>query len=191
MTIEIKGNWDKGFAHDDHIVNSVYKGLNEFGHKDFDNTYSPMGRLVNKLKYKNDKSVIKGIVDLLGKYEGIAKFDAIIPAPSSKKNRPYQPVDEVALELGKRMGVNVLIGFLEKKEGSKQLKNIEVLKERIQELKKVTFIASDKNISGQKVLLLDDLYDTGTTLRVSTDLLYKQARVSTVSVLTMTKTKDS
>lgn len=191
MTIKLEGNWEKGFAYDVHTLDSVYLGPDEFGHDQFKNTRSEMGELVFKLKYRNDKSVIKGIVDLLGKYKGIAKFDAIIPAPSSKKNRPYQPVDEIALELGKRLSVNVLIGFLEKKEGSKQLKNIEVLKERIQELKKVTFISSEKNISGQKVLLLDDLYRSGATLSVSTDLLYKQAEVSNVSVLTMTKTKDS
>ena len=74
-----------------------------------------MGELVFRLKYRNDKSVINKIVDLLGKYKGIAKFDAIIPAPHSNQSREYQPVEEIAIELGKRMDVNVLIGFLEKK----------------------------------------------------------------------------
>ena len=114
MTIEIKGNWDKGFSYDVHTLDSVYLGPDESGHNQFKNTRSEMGELVFRLKYRNDKSVIKEIVDLLGKYKGISKFDAIIPTPSSKKNRPYQPVDEIALELGKRIDVEVLIGFLEK-----------------------------------------------------------------------------
>lgn len=191
MTIEIEGDWDKGFAYDVHTLDSVYLGPDEFGHKRFETTRSIMGELVYKLKYKNDKSVTKNIVDLLDKYKGIAKYDAIIPAPHSKQNRPYQPVDEIAIELGKRRNVDVLIGFLEKKEGPKELKDITNLEDRIQELKEVTFISSEKNISGQKVLLLDDLYRSGATLSVSTALLYEQAKVSGVSILTMTKTKSN
>jgi predicted amidophosphoribosyltransferase len=191
MTIEIEGNWDKGFAYDVHTLESVYLGPDEFGHKRFETTRSIMGELVYKLKYKNDKSVTKYIVDLLDKFKGIAKFDAIIPAPHSKQNRPYQPVDEIAIELGKRRNVDVLTGFLEKKEGTKELKDISNLEDRIQGLKEVTFISSEKNISGQKVLLLDDLYRSGATLSVSTDLLYEQAKVSSVSILTMTKTKSN
>jgi competence protein ComFC len=191
VTVKLEGNWAKGFAYDVHTLGSVYQGLDEFGHKRYDTTRTEMGGLVYKLKYRNDKSVTKEIVDLLSKYKGIGKFDAIIPAPSSNKSRSYQPADEIALELGKRMGVNVLIGFLEKKEDSKELKNITDPEERIQELKKAIFISSERNISGQKVLLLDDLYRSGATLSVSTDILYKQAKVSDVSVLTMTKTKSN
>lgn len=191
MTIEIEGNWDKGFAYDVHTLDSIYLGPDEFGHKQFDTTRSEMGGLVYQLKYRNDKSVTKKIVDRLEKYKGIQKFDAIIPAPYSSKSRLYQPVDEISLELGERMGVNVLIGFLKKKEGGRELKNITVREERIQELKEVIFIASEKNISGQKVLLLDDLYRSGATLTVATEILYNQAKASIVSVLTMTKTKSN
>jgi predicted amidophosphoribosyltransferase len=42
-----------------------------------------MGELVFRLKYRNDKYTTKNIVDLLSKYKGIEKFDAIIPSPSS------------------------------------------------------------------------------------------------------------
>ena len=77
MTIEIKGNWKKGFAYDVHTLDSVYLGPDEYGHDRFENTYSEMGELVKQLKYKNDKSAVKKIVDLLKKYKGIEKFDAI------------------------------------------------------------------------------------------------------------------
>lgn len=191
MTIKLEGNWDKGFAYDVHTLDSVYLGPDEFGHDRFENTRTEMGDLVYQLKYRNDKSAKKKIVDLLDKYNGIEKFDAIIPAPSSKKNRSYQPVDEIALELGKRRGVKVLIGLLEKKDGGKELKNIMDTDERLKELRKVISLSSRVNISGQKVLLLDDLYRSGATLSVSTDILFKQGRVSKVCVLTMTKTKSN
>jgi len=190
MTIKLEGNWDKGFAFDVHTLESIPIGPNEYGYEQFDTTYSEMGGYVYKLKYKNDKSAIKKIVDLLSKYKGIDKFDAIIPVPSSKKNRPYQPVDEIAQELGKRRRVDVLIGLLEKRDGGKELKNITDPVERIKELKKVISLSSKINVSGQKVLLLDDLYRSGATLSASTDILYNQGKVSNVCVLTMTKTRS-
>ena len=189
MEIELVGNWQKGLAYDLHTLGSDFIGTDGYGNDQFDTTYSEMGKLVNQLKYHNNKSVINKIVDLLSKYKSIKNFDAIIPVPSTKKNRPYQPVDEIALELGERMGVAVLIGFLEKKDGGKELKNITDPVERTQELRNFIFISSEKNLAGQKVLLLDDLYQSGATLTVSTEILYEQAKVSKVIVLTMTKTR--
>lgn len=191
MTIKLDGNWEKGFAHDVHTLDSVYLGPDEFGHARFENTRSEMGELVYQLKYRNDKSVAKRIVVMLDKYHGIENFDAIIPAPSSRKSRFYQPVDEIALELGKRRSVEVLIGILFKKDGGKEIKNMTDPDERISELRKVIFLSSRINISGQKVLLLDDLYRSGATLSVSTDILFQQGKVSKVCVLTMTKTKSN
>jgi predicted amidophosphoribosyltransferase len=114
MTIKITGNWIKGFSYDVHTLDSVYLGTDEYGHARFDTTYSEMGELVRQLKYRGEKTATTKIVDLLGKYKGVETFDAIIPAPSSKTNRLYQPVDEIALELGKRANVPVFIGGLVK-----------------------------------------------------------------------------
>jgi predicted amidophosphoribosyltransferase len=44
---------------------------------------------------------------------------------------------------------------------------------------------------GKKILLVDDLYRSGSTLRVATNLLYKQGNADQVSVLTLTKTRSS
>ena len=189
MTIMIKGNWKKGFAYDVHTLDSVYLGPDEYGHKRFDNTYSEMGELVYQLKNKNDKSAVSKIVDLLEKFKGIEKFDAIIPIPSTNKNRAYQPVDEVAQELGKRNGVKVLVGLLTKKAGGQELKNVDDPDKRKKLLEDAISFSGDSDISGQKVLLLDDLYRSGSTLSVATDILLQEAKVESVSVLTMTKTR--
>jgi len=189
MTIKIKGNWKKGFAYDVHTLDSVYLGPDEYGHKHFDNTYSEMGELVKQLKYKNDKSAVGKIVDLLEKFNGIENFDAIIPIPSTNKNRAYQPVDEVAQELGKRNGVKVLVGLLSKKAGGKELKNVNDPDERKELLKDAITLSGDSDISGQNILLLDDLYRSGATLSVATDILLEEAKVESVSVLAMTKTR--
>jgi len=191
MTIKIAGNWVKGFAYDVHTLDSVYLGTDEFGHKRFDTTYSEMGELVRQLKYRGDKTATTRIVDLLGKFKGIETYDAIIPAPSSKKSRSYQPVDEIASELGKRMGVSVLIDGLVKVEGGKELKNMDDYDERVAELKKSITLSDKIDVVGKKVLLLDDLYRSGATLSVSTEILYDKGKADNVSVLTMTKTRSN
>ena len=190
MTIEVKGNWKKGLAYDVHTLSSTYLGPDEFGHDRWDSTRSEMGKLVYQLKYKNDKLVVGKIVDLItGKIKGIEKFDLIIPIPSTKKNRPYQPVEEIARELGRRKRIKVL-NLLGKEAGGAELKNVDDQKEREKLLKGRIFISDDFDISGKNVLLLDDLYRSGATLSTATDVLYKKAKVENVCVLTMTKTRS-
>lgn len=191
MTIRLEGNWHKGLAFDVHTLSSTYLGPDDFGHDRWENTRSQMGQLVYRLKYKNDKSAISEIVDLISsKIKGIEKFDYIIPIPSTNKNRPYQPVDEIAKELGRRKKVKVL-NALDKKAGGEELKNVDDPKERKKLLKSSIVISTDRDISGKKVLLLDDLFRSGATLSVATEILYKKAKVDSVSVLTMTKTRSN
>jgi len=47
------------------------------------------------------------------------------------------------------------------------------------------------NLSNKNILLLDDLYRSGATLRVATELLYNNCNVKDVYVLTMTKTRSN
>ena len=51
MSIELLGNWKKGFAYDVHTLDSVYMGADEFGHDHWKTTRSEMGELVYRLKY--------------------------------------------------------------------------------------------------------------------------------------------
>jgi len=189
MTIELKGNWKKGFAYDVHTLDSVYLGVDEHGHDRWKNTRSEMGQLVYDLKYDRDKSAVAKIVDLLTKYKGIETMDAIVPVPATRW-RPIQPVIEIARELGRRTNVLVLENLLVKKTDGPELKNIDDPDERQRHLKDIITISEDYNISGQSVLLVDDLYRSGATLSVATELLYNIAKVKAVFVLTMTKTRS-
>ena len=188
MSIEIKGGWKKGFAYDVHTLDSVYLGPDQFGHAQFDTTYSEMGGYLKKLKYRNDKSVIPAMIALLDKFKGIEKFDYIIPIPPTDKNRKFQPVTELAVALGNRHGVQVLTDLLEKKAGGEQLKNVDDPDKRIELLKELIAILGKHDIMGKTILLVDDLYRSGATLNVATDTL-KEAGAESVSVLTMTKTR--
>ncbi len=190
MTIKITGNWNNGLVYDIHTVGSNYLGPDEFGCARWDNTRSEMGELVYQLKYKSNKLVLEKIINLLEGIEGVEEFDAIIPAPSTNRSRTFQPVDEIALMLGERKNVIVLIDFLMKKPGGQQLKDVSDPSVRMAQLKNTIYLADSRDISGKKILLIDDLYRSGSTLSVATDSLYSQAKADKVCVLAMTKTKS-
>ncbi|EIJ41185.1 putative amidophosphoribosyltransferase [Beggiatoa alba B18LD] len=188
MSIELKGNWKKGFAYDVHTLSSIYMGCDERGHEQWDTTRTEMGELIYQLKYQNNLAVIDKIIELLNIYKGLNTLDAIIPIPPSKQ-REIQPVYEIAKALSKKINVP-LQPVLNKHPIEQELKNIENPIERETLLYKSLFLHQDVMLSDKNVLLLDDLYRSGSTLRIATDILYKQAKVKNVFVLTMTKTRS-
>lgn len=191
MTIEIKGNWKNGLAFDVHTLSSTYLGVDEFGHDRWDSKRSEMGELVYQLKYKGKRANIDKIVNLISKkIKGLETFDAIIPVPPTNKYRAIQPVMEIAKELGRRKRVKVL-DVLVKEKTDKEIKNVNDPDERKALLKKSMKLSGEHDISEKKVLLLDDLYRSGVTLEVATDLLYEKAGVDAVCVLTLTKTRSN
>lgn len=190
MTIELKGNWKRGFAYDVHTLDSVYMGVDEHGHDSWQTTRSEMGELLYRLKYQGDVSVVGQIVDRLGKYKGLETMDAIIPVPSTNKQRKIQPVLAIAQALAKRINVPVLDNALQKQTGGQELKNVDDPQERQALLKTSLTLNPNANLVGKNILLLDDLYRSGSTLTVATDILYQQAKVKNVFVLVMTKTRS-
>jgi competence protein ComFC len=191
MAITLDGNWKSGKAYDLHTTSSTHLGTDEFGHDRFDNTRSEMGELLYQLKYKQDKSAVEKIVALLDGIGGIENFDFIIPIPPTNKNRPIQPVELIAVTLGKKRGVTVVTDALSN-EGTEELKGITDPIARNELLEAALKLNNPgSKYSGKKVLLIDDLYRSGSTLRVTTDLLYKQGKAEQVSVLTMTKTRSN
>ncbi len=191
MGYKLEGNWVAGFAFDLHTLNSEYLGQDEYGHDRYNNTRSEMGELVYQLKYQHDSSVVNKIVDLLQEINGFNKMDVVIPIPPSNKNRVNQPVYSIATEFGKRFGITVYLDFLEKSKGSQELKGITEPDERQKALKNSMNIAKNHDLFGKSILLIDDLYRSGSTLKVATELLYSEAGAKNVYVLTMTKTRSN
>ncbi len=97
-------------------------------------------------------------------------------------------MDEIAKELGRRKKVKVLKA-LDKKSAVEDLKNVHDPNKRRTLLEHNIFYSLEFELPGKRVLLIDDVFRSGTTLSVATGILYKRAKVDSLLVLTMTMTK--
>ena len=187
--IELVGAWDKGFALDYHSVKSTPIGEDPFGHMQFDTTYTPIGELLNKFKYHNQYDNVDEIVDaavsFLEQQEEMSGFQAILPVPPSKKNRTYQPAFEIAGGLAKRLGIPCTTEVLEK-QTTEEYKNLSLSEK---EIAQGIIIQKKKANYEIDVLLVDDVYKSGSTLRQCTEVLRTDPNIDKIFVLTITKTR--
>lgn len=192
MAIKLSGKWETGFALDLHTLKSEYAGDDEQGRPRFNTTRTDIGELVYNLKYQNDADAVSRLVYIVKQtIQGIGSFDFLIPIPPSNKSRPKQPVLLVAKALSSEFKLPLLEDALGKKSSISEIKNIQDRDERIQLLLNAMFFNPGYDLSNKRVLLIDDLYRSGATLEVATDLLYSEAHVGTVCVLTSTKTRSN
>lgn len=75
-----------------------------------------------------------------------------------------------------------------KRKDTEQIKGVEEPTAR-EKILQNAFGIKDLRYRNKKVLLFDDLYRSGATLRVITEVLYEKGRVQNVYVLTLTKTR--
>ena len=187
---EIAGPWTKGFALDDHTISSDRIGDDEFGRPLFDTKRSEIGELLHRLKYQGDPSVLKAIATAAGDFVRSRDWpvDLIVPVPPSKPDRPVLPSVAVAEAVGARLGIPVCFDSVVKVKHTLELKDVRSRKERL-ELLRDAYRASEPDLAGKKVLMIDDLYRSGATLTAVTNALYEGGEAEDVYALTLTRTR--
>ena len=170
------GSWQAGFALDFH---SSYAGA--------DWNRSGIGDLVYRLKYRSDASVLPALIEhackLFSAHPEMAQFDVILPVPSSTP-REFDPVPEFCRALSCAFD-RPMQACLVKARVTKPQKEMHTLAQKRDNV--AGAFALNGDITGKKILVVDDLFDTGATLEEITKLLlrYKAERVN---VLTLTRT---
>jgi len=192
MTIQINvqwlsGNWRYGWALDLHTVSST--PLPDGG---FETQRTEVGELLYQLKYCLDRSKVEPIAEVAAAFLRsrmvLPYLAAIIPVPPSDTNRPFQPVQELAVRIGQKINLPVRLDYLVKVKLTEALKGIEDSASRKQQLQGA-FKVQDLSLAGKYVLVFDDLFRSGETLKAITEVLYVQGKVARVYVLTITKTR--
>ena len=190
---EIRGNWRAGWALDVHTLSS--RPLPGGG---YDTERTEFGEWIFQLKYRHDRTKIQSIAEVAAKFvkekfavDGhpiLPYLKGILPISPSDTNRAFQPVTEIVQEIGRLLSVPVHTDYLTKVKRTVALKNLPDVTSKRKQLHGA-FVVQSQNLKNRCVLLVDDLYDSGTTLTEATKVLYEQGSVQHVLVLTLTRTR--
>lgn len=183
----VQGNWRAGWTLDLHTVSSWPRPDGGF-----DTVRTELGELLYQLKYRHDRSRVRPIAEVAAEFvKGRLVYRylaAIIPVPPSDMQRPFQPVIEVAAEMGQILNLPAPSDYLVKVRETVPLKSLEGHESRREQLQGALAVR-DQRFRGKYVLLFDDLYRSGETLVAATDVLHNAGRVSRVFVLALTRTR--
>ncbi|MBI4786447.1 MAG: RecQ family ATP-dependent DNA helicase [Chloroflexi bacterium] len=175
----LRGPWRSGFALD---FNSKFAGAR------WERT--ELGELVYRFKYAGDRTVAETLATRLGdliRTRPDLHADVIVPIPSTKKDRPYDPVPLLARALGNQIAVAVHETALVKARATELQKAMTNVVQKQANMKGAFHVADAGAVRGKQILLLDDFYDSGATLGEATRVLLA-AGAASVNVLTVTKT---
>ncbi len=184
--MKITGPWTAGFALDYHSVSATPTGD---PYHPFEMKYTELGGRLYQFKYRGDAKALPDILDTVEDFVRSSKMpvDCVVPAPPSK-GRTSQPVVVLAREVAKRFGVPVFEAGVVKVKETPSMKNIPDWLERQRVLEESVQAGSDV-VKGKTVLLLDDLVESGSTLRRAADVLLKKGGAAAVYAVALTRTR--
>lgn len=181
------------------LKNLKEKEIYEYSNEDFSRHFAIFqykGKIRQKLisyKFGDKPYLYEGFVNLLLKDEKVCEFlksyDIIIPVPISNnrnKQRGYNQSELIAKGLtkqilGLKLETKVLLKKIDTIAQSSLSKN-----ERIKNVIGSYAIKNKNKVIGKNILLFDDIFTTGSTVRECAKLL-KEAGASQIAVLTIAK----
>ena len=170
-----RGNWSVGFA---------------LGY------YAELRPLIHPLKYGGDPKPLEEIVQMAhrlfknGVMKGAGMVDFIVPIPPTLR-RGFQPVEEFCFELSKALGVPLVKALRKNRTTRPQKGEVDKamnIEEKIRNMKDAFEVASV--VQGKRILLVDDIFDSGVTLLEATHVLRTNG-ADKVSVLAMAALRSS
>ncbi|HLE53568.1 MAG TPA: RecQ family ATP-dependent DNA helicase, partial [Anaerolineales bacterium] len=169
----LPGTWQAGWALDFH---SRFAGAEW--------KRSVVGELAYRLKYEGDLSALPPLVEhtlaLLAEHPELAQVDAIVPVPPSTP-RPLDPVSLFAKALAENLRLAVLPALVKTRQTALQ-KELHSLAQKRANV--AGAFAVQGKVSRKRLLVVDDLFDSGATLEEITRQLHR-AGAARVCVLTL------
>ena len=183
----LRGPWDDGYALDVHTRSSAFLHYDQFGHPRFDTMRSPVGELLYRLKYRGDRAAVDALAETVQSFlveTWKPPIEAIVPVPPSVSRR-NQPVLLIASALSEQLRIPLCASCIRKAKRTPQLKNIVEYDKRVEALRGAFAVATGET-KGKNLLLFDDLYGSGATVRAITELLKGTGQARAVYLLTLT-----
>lgn len=140
--------------------------------------YKDVAKSIYRYKYKGRKAYAKVFAGemcyYLGDYIKSLKADAIIPVPLYKgkeRRRGYNQATLLARIMGEKLDIPVEEKLVVRNKNTRPLKLLNP-EERLNNLKKA-FILMENGVKLKRVIIIDDIYTTGSTIDTLAELLVK------------------
>ena len=145
--------------------------------------------LIQRFKYKNDTSLLKPLASLAvnALKDSDINYDLILPIPLHWRRRYFRGYNQSALiakQISKITSVNYKTVLYRKKYTQPQTKLSG--KQRRKNLKNVFALRNRESIRDKNILLVDDVFTTGSTLRAATKPIF-EADAKSVSILVLAR----
>lgn len=189
MSYDLIGNWKAGWALDIHTLSSVIQPDGSF-----ENVRSEIGEALFQLKYRQDYNQIDYLAGQTVKFLRtrlvLPYINVIMPTPASQ-TRLRQPVHEITQKVCAELNIPYDDSFIQKTRNTSQLKEITDLAQRQAMIEGAFEIVDSEKYRNKKVLVIDDLFRSGTTLNELCKVLYESVGVNNVYIVTLTKTRSN
>lgn len=187
--IAIAGPWTAGYTLAVHTVSAEFLGYDEQGHPKFDTVRSEMGEALYQLKYRGDTAAVFQLAQAVAEFmvKKGHRVDIVVPLPPSQ-TRAIQPVAAIAEQVAKKLRIAYDSRGLRKVKTTPELKSLTELADREAALKGA-FTASVPAVKGKVVLLLDDLYRSGASMKEAAKTLLEGGEASAVYAVALTRTR--
>jgi hypothetical protein len=148
------------------------------------------GRMVHDFKYQGRRELAEPLARMVSALvmtdPAYAGVEMIAYVPATSAGRDYDPVSLLAHRLAAQLGIEA-VGALAKVRATAPQKDMQTQAQKEANIAGAFAVRSQESVRGRRVLLLDDLFDTGATLAEAWRAL-RAAGAAEVAVLTVTKT---
>ena len=160
--------------------------------------YEPTLReAVHLMKYEKKQVISKHLNQLLRAHlpEDLAStgYDFLLPIPlhtNRLRQRGFNQAEQIAQGVAQAWGVPVRTDILFRIRDTVPLSSLGSHEERLKNIAGAFEVRSPDSIQGQKILLIDDIFTTGTTINEALKVL-QVASPDRIDVLTLTRTRPS
>jgi competence protein ComFC len=190
----IIGNWTQGWALDQHTVRSTTGVFDAGAHPEYATERTEFGEALYQLKYQADMAqvepIARTVADFIRGRSELVDIKAVLAVPPSDTRRSFQPVEALSAKIGELLSLPAPDDYLIKVKQTMPLKRMTVKHARRKELEGA-FAVLDQRYANMHVLLFDDLFRSGETLKAVTIALLFLGNVAQVSVVAATSTRTN
>lgn len=183
---QVSGPWEEGWVLAKHSISSIPVGVDEHGRMRFQTTRTPLGELV--YQFKNRGGAADDIVETALSFVRSRwphHFDGVVAMPPSIR-RIRQPGIVLATALASGLSSVVLDQVVSKPIGTLPIKNL--ARPSRANVLATAIVAGTQRVDGKAILLVDDLWETGATMRRVAEVVGAQG-AARIFAIAMTRTK--